>query len=222
MSNPEIERTLLRNEIFSALPVARLRYLASVAVLQKLSRKDALILPKGSLSVIGFGLIKTEYLGPSFIVGLTGPGEILELLADESTRMKQHSVLTDTATLIHVKRADLFFEISPPSALAIAFSLQKVLTHTTERLLSTFHVRAEIRLAQVMLDLLDRFGDEREDGTFFISLRLSRSDLASLSGTTVETAIRTMTVWKKAGLMTTDDEGFQIRSRDELRKVSGV
>ena len=48
------------------------------------------------------------------------------------------------------------------------------------------------RIAWILTRLGRRFGVDEPDGTLFIPLSLSRQDIADLSGTTLETAIRVM------------------------------
>jgi CRP-like cAMP-binding protein len=55
------------------------------------------------------------------------------------------------------------------------------------------------------MELGERFGDEMEDGSTLIPLRLTRAELAALVGTTVETTIRTLSRWSREGLVTTND-----------------
>ena len=68
--------------------------------------------------------------------------------------------------------------------------------------------------------LVERFGDELDDGTRIIPVVLSRGDLANLVGTTVETTIRAMSRWLKAGIVETTDEGFVVRRNDELEAIA--
>jgi CRP-like cAMP-binding protein len=219
----QIDRVIRSHPVLKVLRDSALETLAASALLIKHSRKAALFAPKGCFGVIGFGLVKTECLSPRLILHLAGPGEAIDLLADEG-RAKHHVVITDSATVVYVNRATVFLAMDAPAATALAFELQSATTRISERLLSNFHASAETRLAQVLTDLLERFGDEREDGSAFISLRLTRTELSSLAGVTVETVIRTLGVWKKANLVTSNDDGggFEIHDRVKLRLLGAV
>ncbi|HMA94260.1 MAG TPA: helix-turn-helix domain-containing protein [Polyangiaceae bacterium] len=79
----------------------------------------------------------------------------------------------------------------------------------------------EARLATLLLNLYDRFGDDLEDETKIIPLVLSRQELADLVSTTFETAIRVMTRWEREGVVDTTCNGFVIRKREQLERVAG-
>lgn len=78
---------------------------------------------------------------------------------------------------------------------------------------------AEAKAARLFLTLAEQLGTPRDDG-FFISLALSRQEIADLLGTTLETAIRLMSRWQKEGLVLTEKAGFVIPSMEALREVS--
>ncbi len=76
------------------------------------------------------------------------------------------------------------------------------------------------RLAALLIDLADRFGDELEDGSHAVALQLSRQQLASYICARVETTIRVMSAWHKQGLVETSKDGFVIRSLEALQAVA--
>jgi CRP/FNR family transcriptional regulator len=55
----------------------------------------------------------------------------------------------------------------------------------------------------------------------FIAMPLSRQELADLTGTTIETAIRVMSRWGKDDVLATEKDGFVVRNRDELEALAG-
>jgi CRP-like cAMP-binding protein len=59
-------------------------------------------------------------------------------------------------------------------------------------------------------------GKKDEHGAY-LSLSLSRQELADLLGTTLETAIRLMSRWQKEGVVLTEKEGFTIPDLEALR-----
>jgi CRP-like cAMP-binding protein len=76
----------------------------------------------------------------------------------------------------------------------------------------------EHRLAMFLVDLASRFGDEA-DGGVIVQVPLSRGDLAIAVGATVETVIRTMSRWQKAGVLATDARGFVLRDLPALERL---
>jgi CRP-like cAMP-binding protein len=63
------------------------------------------------------------------------------------------------------------------------------------------------RLAEVLLYLEDNFGTDEEG---FLILQLSRSDIADVVGTATELLIRTLTKFKKEGLVNTSGKRIKI------------
>src|SRR5437879_10896625 len=88
------------------------------------------------------------------------------------------------------------------------------------RRIGLFTASAEERLATTLMELGERFGDEMEDGTTLIPLRLTRAELAALVGTTVETTIRTLSRWSREGLVSTVDGGLAVHDPTALARRS--
>ena len=84
---------------------------------------------------------------------------------------------------------------------------------------------AEQRLALLFDKLAYSCGVRKqgEDGEtrIFVPMPLSRSDLGELINTRVETAIRLMSKWRKAGLVETVDDGFILHDPEELKERAG-
>jgi CRP-like cAMP-binding protein len=67
--------------------------------------------------------------------------------------------------------------------------------------------RVERRLAHILLKLADRVGRPEPEGVL-ITIPLSRQDLADMAGTTLETAIRTISRFRAQGWVTTRRGGY--------------
>ena len=68
--------------------------------------------------------------------------------------------------------------------------------------------------------LVEDLGRSQVRGTL-IPLSLTRSDLAALTGTTVETSIRIMSRWGKNGVVVTVPEGFVVAGQGALETLAG-
>lgn len=80
--------------------------------------------------------------------------------------------------------------------------------------------RVERRLANILLKLVRRAGTRRDDG-LLITIPLSRQDLADMCGTTLETAIRTMSRLSKDKVVKTLPGGYVlILNEAELRELA--
>lgn len=81
--------------------------------------------------------------------------------------------------------------------------------------------RVERRIAHILLKLASKFGQETEAG-WMIATSLSRQDIAELADTTIETAIRVMSAFRKQGLVKTLSGGYVvIVDREALRQIGG-
>lgn len=86
--------------------------------------------------------------------------------------------------------------------------------------------RVEIRLANILLKLSGKVGapvttDAPASDGLRIEMPLSRQDLADMAGTTIETAIRMMSRFRKEGLVHTEPGGYiVITDRERLQRLS--
>jgi len=94
-----------------------------------------------------------------------------------------------------------------------------------DRLLGVIQMRAmasertERRVAHILLKLASKFGEDTAEGGL-IRARLSRQDIAELSDTTLETAIRIMSKFRSQGLVKTLRGGYiVITDREALRRL---
>jgi CRP/FNR family transcriptional regulator len=81
--------------------------------------------------------------------------------------------------------------------------------------------RVEQRIAAILLTLAKSYGEERKDG-IWLSIPITRQELAQMSGTTVETTIRTMSRWQKEGIARTDDHHILLLDLDALERLVQV
>ena len=81
--------------------------------------------------------------------------------------------------------------------------------------------RVEYRMAHILLKLADRAGKQVPEGTL-ITIPLSRQDLADMACTTLETAIRTLSRFRKEGLIITHKGGYLvIRDEKSMQRLAG-
>lgn len=80
--------------------------------------------------------------------------------------------------------------------------------------------RVDVRVAHILLKLCDKVGEKTIEGVK-INLPLSRQDLADMTGTTIETAIRIMSKFRKEGLVFTEPGGYiVVTDCDRMRTLS--
>lgn len=120
--------------------------------------------------------------------------------------------LSKTAYLDLLKR-------NPDAALAVIKYLGRRLNEAQENAKTLALDRAEQRLASLLVTLAERTGVPDRDG-IRLSVRLTRQDLADMTGMTVETTIRILSRLKHADLVTGTANRILIRDLKQLKQLA--
>jgi CRP/FNR family transcriptional regulator len=225
-------RSILRkNPAISRLSDQVVDQLTREATVQRLHRGEALwrVSERANLFIIvGHGLVKVVLPSSGsrdLVMGLFGPGESVgDSSALEGEQYAAEAfALTDPVVVARVPREQLLscLEQSGSAALVLAREFGRKAALANRRI-SLFSASAEERLASTIMELGERFGDEMEDGSTLIPLRLTRAELAALVGTTVETTIRTLSRWSREGLVSTVDGGLTVHNPTALARRSAA
>jgi CRP-like cAMP-binding protein len=86
-----------------------------------------------------------------------------------------------------------------------------------DRLRSVALERVEQRLARALLTLAPKIGVDEDGNT---SLDVTRQELADMTGTTVETAIRITSRWQSAGLIATSRRHIVLLDQAQLQQIA--
>ncbi|MBI3780170.1 MAG: Crp/Fnr family transcriptional regulator [candidate division NC10 bacterium] len=163
--------------------------------------------PSDALYVLKTGLVKlishSEEKKMEMILHILKPAEIFgELLLSEETRPFAAIAIEDV--LVTVISQEHFLELLssvPTVALNFVTLLSKRLARVEKVLADSGHTWSYHRLAKVLLQLSEKYGEEVPRGTL-IKLRLTHQDLANLIGTTRETATTQLNRFERMGLLT--------------------
>lgn len=160
--------------------------------------------------------------GKDVILQIFGVGDPLGAVAVYEGRPYPASAqaLEPTTCLLLPRQA--FFgllEQSPLLVHGLLSGLTLRLIELTDRLAELTGSGVEARFARLFLKLGDQFGQTRSDGVF-VPFRLSRQELADMTGTTIETCIRTMSRWGKDGVISTERDGFLLLNPRKLQELS--
>lgn len=181
--------------------------------------------PSDIFYVVVSGRVKVYKHGPDgqdIILEMFGPGSPLGAVAAYEMQPYPASAAPVEPTTCLLIPREAFFELlerHPSLVRGLLGSLSLRLVELTARL-SELTGRVEARLARLFLKLADQLGrDDR--GGIFIPLALTRQEIADLSGTTIETAIRIMSRWGKDDIVLTGKDGFTLRDRAALEALAG-
>lgn len=229
MDNPPAD--LLRQAaIFRRLSPEDRERISRVSRVLTFSRGD-LIFSEGDppefLHVITAGrvkIFKTTPSGKDVILEIFGPGDPLGAVAVyENLPFPATAVAIETTTCVLIPRRAFFdlLEQHPSLVRGLLLGLTQRLVELTNRLAELTGGRVEPRFARLFLKMCDESGQSVPGGTF-VPIALSRQELADMTGTTIETAIRIMSRWGKQQIVRTEKDGFVILKRAELETLSLV
>jgi CRP-like cAMP-binding protein len=202
--------------------------LANVALARSYDKDETVFSegdPSEHLYTIVSGRVKVVKLLPSgreLIFEIFGPGDPLgAVVAYEGLPFPASAIATERTECILVRCAPFFalMETHPTLVRGFLRSLTQRLVELTRRLPEVAGGRVETRFAHLFLKLADKVGRPAREGTQ-IPVPLSRQELADLAGTTIETCIRIMSRWGKDDVLRTEPQGFLLRDRAALEKLT--
>jgi len=208
------------SSIFSSLNDDELNELAGLAVDRSLISGEFVfwdgdapewfyIVAEGKVKVL-----KHSSLGKEFIIAFFGPGEMFGEVAVFENKPYPASAQAITKTkVVGVKKGDFlsFLGNRPQVALKIINVLGGRLRDAQNRLRDFAGERVEQRLASVLLMLSVKLGT---------TLPFTRQEIADMAGTTIETAIRTMSTLKDRGIIRSVRGKVIILDEQKLRLLS--
>jgi CRP-like cAMP-binding protein len=201
MAYPDKVQILKKALIFSGLSEDELAELSDIAVERSFNTGEFVfwdgddpewfyILAEGKIKVL-----KHASTGKEFIIAFFGPGEMFGEVAVFENKPYPASAQAATETrVLGIKRDGLlsFLRDRPEVALRIIYVLGGRLRDAQSRLRDIAGERVEQRIASVLLMLSSKLGP---------SLPFTRQEIADMTGTTTETAIRVMSRLKDGGII---------------------
>jgi len=195
--------------LFKDIPDEILKALSAV-FFKKYYRKSEIIFTEGEPAerfyILSSGKVKITKAtseGREVIIEIILPGEPFgamavlqgaEYPATSETMEPSETIETKKETLLEV------CEQYPGLLLKLTSKIAERVRESHEMLKGIAFEKVEARIARVLLRLAEKAGKPTDEG-IMIDIRLTKQDLAEMTGTTVETAIRTMSKLKKDGLI---------------------
>lgn len=221
---------LRRCRFFHALSDAAAERLALTATTMRLAAGDRVWRagdPARAYALVERGLVLISVPradGAIASLGLFGPRECVGL----SAALQEHACYpADAVVLTPSFEALMVPAVAARDAAAqdpsCAAAIQEALLDHTRALRAKIEIlsagKVPSRLASLLTYLAERFGDD-DGGETFIPIPLSRPTLAQLISARPETVIRTLTRWRKEGMVLADDEGFRVRTLARLTEIA--
>lgn len=225
-----IERVLASSLLFKGLDPALIADIARTASVRQLERTEHLWRAGDAakaFAIILTGLVKIVRRmpdGTEAILAIFGPRESVGDVAviGRRTFPADAVVASEQAEILRVEAEPILAVMDRKPDVAATFHRTMVshtqLLHAKIGVMSAGAVPK--RLATLLLSLAERFGDEHEDGTVTIPVAISRGELACLVSARVETTIRAIRQWERAGLVSTEANGFVLHDVTALEKLT--
>jgi CRP/FNR family transcriptional regulator, nitrogen oxide reductase regulator len=167
-------------------------------------------------------VFKSTPAGKEIILEIFGAGDPLGAVAVYEGAPFMASALTlEPTQVLSIEQSSFFrlLEAEPAFVRGLLSGLTLRLAELTRRLAELTGARVEARFARLFLKLCDQIG-KPDRGGIFIPMPLARQELADLSGTTIETAIRIMSRWQKDDVLHTEKDGFVVLDRNALEEAA--
>lgn len=229
MTPEEIKNALAEAEIFGSLPPKVLAELAPYFRAYEAVKGEYLffegdksdriyIAPRGRIKVV-----RHSPEGKEVLLEVVPAGRPFALLSGiERYPLSASAVAMEDCALLSID-SEHFLSLltsNPELSLSVIHDLVNRLRDARDRIRSLALERVEQRIARVLLTLVDSLG-KRTEGRIVLDLMLTRQDIASMVGTTVESAIRTMSRFQKDKILVTAHGGrIEILDVEALRKVA--
>ncbi len=179
--------------------------------------------PADHLAVICAGRLVElrEHAHRQIVFDVLRPGDTIgeqALTGGELEPYDVESLRRATVVLVPVGQLRQRIALNPQVALKLMRRLAASVQRLTGRVEALSSGNVEHRLAEVLLGLVDRFG-EPFDGGLLVPLKLRREDLAAMAATTQESISRKLTTWRKSGILVPQPAGYLVRDPAALRRL---
>lgn len=160
--------------------------------------------------------------GKDVVLRVVGPGQLLGTVAvfDGGGYPGTAQAIEDCSVLV-IARNDCLTLVSryPVFALTVINDMGNRLRSSAEQIRSLAVERVEQRIARTLLKLGQTAGADTPDGRV-IEMPLTRQDVADMTGTTVETAIRVMSKFRREELIRTRRGKVVLVEIDQLQEIA--
>jgi CRP-like cAMP-binding protein len=175
-------------------------------------------------------IINTNQEGEDCILGIFGPGEIVGLSAILNSMPFPASARVSCngcrVLKMYIRSADVDLEGEQRKNILL-WQREMLLLHEQilrDKIRILGAGRLHLRLIELFEHLLLRFATRQEQNTkkSFIPVPITKTQIAKIIGARVETVIRVLNKWEKAGFLTMNDKGISISHLNQLRQLNKV
>lgn len=219
-----------KDSIFCALERASLEDLSRHKVMNNYKRGHTIFFqgnPPFGLYCISEGKIKIAKIGSDgkeSIVRIAGPGDVIghRSLFGKENYTATATVIEDAAVCFIDKKhiTEIIYD-QPELALKIIEKLSREMGQAETRNASMTQKNVCERLAELLLNLKNRYGVKVEQG-WKLDIKLTREEMAALIGTANETVIRTISDFKNEGILDQVGKTIYIINEKKLESFANL
>jgi len=203
---------LKKIDIFKVLPISELRFLTGISSNKSYQKGEIIFMPgdpSDQVFLITGGRVKLYNLSPSgkeSILFIFEPGEIVGIseIFEDNLRVSFAEALESTTLLVMSSKKVLqVLERNMQFALAITKTLGTRLMQLGKRFESVSNQNLTCRLAQILLNLAEMCGEER-DQQIFIDRKITHQNIACMIGAARQSVTEILNSFIKNGLIKYD------------------
>lgn len=214
--------------IFSTLGEGDLKELQHYFGAEKHKKRDTIFSegdPSDWLYAVLEGKVKITKIsaeGKEIIIEVISPGDVFGAIAVmRGFPYPANAVAMEDTRLLKISRNNFLKILDgyPSVMYCMMQNLGDRMKGSHESLKNIALERVSSRIASLLLKLAEKSGVETPEGTV-IDFKLTKQDIADMVGTTVETSIRTMSQFKKQGLIAEREGQVVIKDPEKLRDLA--
>jgi CRP-like cAMP-binding protein len=225
-SNSRCENCIIRQmNSFKALKKEELKQMSDSKVTKKIKKGEVIFKEGERLSgvfCVRNGISKLSKMsdnGRDQIVKLAQKGEVLgqrSVISSETTNLSATALEDMEVCFIPKNHIEEPLQTNPVFTNAVLKHMAQDLKYADDIIVNMAQKTVRQRLAEVLMYLEDNFGLDKEG---YLYLQLSRADIADVVGTATELLIRTLTKYKKEGLVSTSGKRIKIEDKKALYNI---
>jgi len=212
-------------DIFSSLSESDMEEISSLVTTETFGKKETVFsegAPSEWFYAVYEGKIKITKLsveGKEIILELIKPGELFGAVAVlKGFPYPANAVAMEDSSILKISRKNmmLILDMFPSLMFNLIQSLGDRMRDSHETTKNIALEKVGSRIAALLLKLCEQMGTKTQEG-LELNIKLTKQDIAEMVGTTVETSIRTMSRFKKEGLIKEEAGKVVILDPDGLR-----
>ncbi len=213
--------------LFNTLSSAEIKEIYPYFIASSVKKKEVIFTegdPSEWLYVVTEGKVKITKLsqeGKELILELIHPMDFFGGLAViRGFPYPANAIAMEDSRLLRISRSNLLRVLDrfPSLMYCMAQQVGERMKQSHETLKNIALERVEARIASLLQKLSDKTG-RKEGSEIVIDMKLTKQDIAEMVGTTVETSIRTMSKFKKMGIVGEKNGRIVVRNMEKLKAL---